>query len=313
VLKYLIKRLAQVPLTLIGVVTVAFIILRLMPGDPVASYLGESADAASVASIKEHFGLDKPIYVQYFVTLKGIVCGDLGKSFLSGRPVAAEIGYVLPNTIALAVAALIFSSLAGMAAGIIAALRLNKFTDYLIMTLATLGVSMPLFWLGLLLLLVFSYHLDLFPVAGVAAGGSFLAQVHALVLPAFTLGFLFLALVARITRSSMAEILNSDFITTVRAKGASETLIIYKHALKNVMIPIVTVIGLNTGILIAGAVLTETVFARPGIGKLLVDAVLGKDYPVVEGIVLLVGIIYIFSNLAVDLLYGLLDPRIRYR
>lgn len=296
-----------------AVFTVTFILVRLLPGDPVAAYLGEAADAVSVAATRVKFGLDKPLYLQYVQSLIGLFQGDLGKSFLSGRSVLVEIVFVLPNTIILAVAALLVSSVVGIAAGIIAALRLNRFADYAVMFLATLGVSMPLFWFGLILIIVFSYHLDIFPVAGVTAGDSVLAQLHALILPAFTLGSVFMAIVARITRSSMAEVLHSDFITAVRAKGASEKRIVYKHALKNAMIPIVTVIGLNTGILIAGAVLTETVFARPGIGKLLVDAVLGKDFPLIQGIVLLVGIMYIFTNLAVDMLYAYLDPRIKYR
>jgi len=300
------------PVTIVAVFTVTFILVRLLPGDPVAAYLGEDANAVSVAATKEKFGLDKPIYLQYTDSLIGLLEGDLGRSFLSGRSVVDEIALVLPNTIILALAALLISSILGVVAGIIAALHLNRFADYVVMAIATVGVSMPLFWLGLLLILVFSYHLDIFPVAGVIAGDSLLSQVHALILPAFTLGSIFMAIVARITRSSMAEVLHSDFITAVRAKGASEKRIVFKHALKNAMIPIVTVIGLNTGILIAGAVLTETVFARSGIGKLLVDAVLGKDFPLIQGIILLVGIMYIFTNLLVDILYAYLDPRIKY-
>jgi peptide/nickel transport system permease protein len=297
----------------VAVFTVAFILVRILPGDPVAAYLGEAADATSVAATRQKFGLDEPLYLQYISSLLGLLRGDLGRSFLSGRSVVVEIGFVLPNTIILAIAALLISSVLGIIAGIVAALRLNQFADYVVMALATLGVSMPLFWLGLLLLIIFSYHLNIFPVAGVTAGDSVLSQIHALILPAFTLASIFMAIVARMTRSSMVEVLHSDFITAVRAKGASEKRVIFKHALKNAMIPIVTVIGLNTGILIAGAVLTETVFARPGIGKLLVDAVLGKDFPLVQGIILLVGIMYIFTNLLVDILYAYLDPRIKYR
>jgi peptide/nickel transport system permease protein len=312
-LRYVLKRLLQVPITIVAVFTVAFILVRILPGDPVAAYLGEAADAASVAATRQKFGLDEPLYLQYLSSLIGLLRGDLGRSFLSGRSVIVEIGFVLPNTIILAMAALLISSVLGILAGIVAALRLNRFADYVVMALATLGVSMPLFWLGLLLLIIFSYHLNIFPVAGVTAGDSFLSQIHALILPAFTLGSIFMAIVARMTRASMVEVLHSDFITAVRAKGASEKRVIFKHALKNAMIPIVTVIGLNTGILIAGAVLTETVFARSGIGKLLVDAVLGKDFPLVQGIILLVGIMYIFTNLLVDMLYAYLDPRIKYR
>jgi peptide/nickel transport system permease protein len=180
------------------------------------------------------------------------------------------------------------------------------------MSLSILCISIPAFWLALIFILFFSYQLNLFPVAGVTVKGSFLDQAHALVLPVTSLALLFLALVARMTRASMAEVLYSDFIRTVRAKGASERLVVIKHALRNAMLPIITVIGLNTGLLLSGAVLTETVFARPGIGKLLVDSVLCNDYPLVQGIILLIGAIYIVLNLVVDLLYAYLDPRIKY-
>ncbi len=311
-LKYLLSRLLQLPITLLGLFTVIFIILRVMPGDPVAAYLGDSATRETVMEMKAKFGLHLPLYLQYPKALAGLVSGDLGRSFVSGREVAAEILSVLPNTLILAAAALLASSLLGIAAGILAALRLNRGTDYFMMGFSVLGASVPVFWLGLVLILTFSYRLDLFPVAGVSAQDTLRSQVSALVLPAATLGFLFMALVARMTRSSMAEVLHSDFIRTVRAKGAPETLVIMKHALRNAMIPIITVIGLNTGLLFAGAVLTETVFARPGIGKLLVDAVLSSDYPLVQGVVLLIGLIYVLSNLVVDLLYAYFDPRIKY-
>ena len=218
---------------------------------------------------------------------------------------------VLPNTAILALTALLISSILGILAGVAAAIRIKKFTDYFVMIFSTLGVAIPVFWLSLMLILVFSYKLDLFPVAGVTVQSNFLDQLHALILPSLALGLLFMSVVARMTRSSMAEVLNSDFIRTVRAKGATERLIVIKHALRNAMILIVTVIGINSGLLIAGAVLAETVFVRPGIGKLLVDAVLSSDYPVVQGTVLLIGFIYIFINLIVDLLYVYLDPRIK--
>lgn len=310
-LKFLLSRLVQVPITLLGLVTIVFIILRIMPGDPVTVYLRDMATPEAVAEMKIHFGLDKPLHVQFAQTLVGLFSGDLGRSFVSGRPVTEEIMAVLPHTLALAVAALLMSSVLGMIAGIIAALRINRFTDYLVMTLSTLGVSMPVFWLGLILIMLFAYKLGLFPVAGVTAHPSLFAQLHALVLPATSLGLLFMAVVARMTRASMAEVLELDFITVVRAKGASERLIIIKHALRNAMIPIITVIAINSGLLIAGAVLTETVFARPGIGKLLVEAVMSADFPLVQSIVLFIGLVYVVANLSVDILYAYLDPRIK--
>jgi ABC-type dipeptide/oligopeptide/nickel transport system permease component len=302
--------LFQLPITLLGLFTVIFIILRIIPGDPVASYLGEMASREALESMRISFGLDKPLFMQYLGNLSGMLTGDFGRSFVSGRPVIEEIMAVLPNTLILALAALVVSSLLGMAAGVLAALRINRLTDYLVMIFSTLGVSIPVFWLGYMLILGFSYKLDLFPVAGVTTQPSLLAQIHALVLPSLSLALLFMSVVARMTRSSMAEVLNSDFIRTVRAKGASETLVIVKHALRNAMIPIVTVIGINSGLLIAGAVLVETVFARPGVGKLLVDSVMSSDYPVVQGVVLLVGAACVLANMTVDLLYATLDPRI---
>jgi len=309
--KFLMARLLQLPLTLVGLFTIIFIILRIMPGDPVVAYLGDVATPQAIVEMKVNFGLDKPLGKQYLGTLGGLLKGDLGRSFSSRRPVTEEIMAVLPNTVVLALAALLISSILGIIAGVVAALKIGRFCDYLVMIVSTIGVSMPVFWLALMLIFVFSYKLDLFPVAGVTAGSSLMAQVHALILPSLALGFLFMSVVARMTRSSMAEVLNSDFIRTVRAKGASEWLIIIKHALRNAMIPIVTVIGINSGLLIAGAVLAETVFVRPGIGKLLVDSVTSADYPVVQGTVLLIGIVYILVNLTVDMLYAYLDPRIK--
>jgi ABC-type dipeptide/oligopeptide/nickel transport system permease component len=310
-IRYCANLLFQLPITLLGLFTVIFIILRIIPGDPVASYLGEMASREALESMRISFGLDKPLFMQYLGNLSGMLTGDFGRSFVSGRPVIEEIMAVLPNTLILALAALVVSSLLGMAAGVLAALRINRLTDYLVMIFSTLGVSIPVFWLGYMLILGFSYKLDLFPVAGVTTQPSLLAQIHALVLPSLSLALLFMSVVARMTRSSMAEVLNSDFIRTVRAKGASETLVIVKHALRNAMIPIVTVIGINSGLLIAGAVLVETVFARPGVGKLLVDSVMSSDYPVVQGVVLLVGAACVLANMTVDLLYATLDPRIK--
>jgi len=309
--KFLLSRLVQVPITLLGLVTIIFIILRIMPGDPVNAYLRDMATPEAVAEMRVHFGLDKPLYAQFAQTLVGLFSGDLGRSFVSGRPVTEELLAVLPHTLALAAAALLMSSVLGIIAGIVAALRINRLTDYLVMTFSTLGVSIPVFWLGLILILGFAYKLDLFPVAGVTAQPSLIGQLHALVLPATSLGLLFMAVVARMTRASMAEVLELDFIRAVRAKGASEGLIIIKHALRNAMIPIVTVIAINSGLLIAGAVLTETVFARPGVGKLLVEAVMSADFPLVQSIVLFIGLVYILANLIVDILYAYLDPRIK--
>ena len=310
-IKYLLYRLSQIPVTLLGLFSIIFIVLRIMPGDPVTAYLGDVATPQAIEEMRRHFNLDQPLINQFWDGLKRMCTGDFGRSFVSGRPVTEEILSVLPNTAILAVAALISSSILGIIAGVLAALRIKRLTDYIIMIFASLGVSIPVFWLSLMLIFVFSYKLDLFPVASVTVEQNFWVQLHALVLPSLALGLLFMSVVARITRSSMADVLNSDFIRTVRAKGASESRIVIVHALRNAMILIVTVIGINSGLLIAGAVLAETVFVRPGVGKLLVDAVLSSDYPVVQGTVLLIGMVYILANLTVDLLYAYLDPRIK--
>jgi len=310
--KYLLGRLLQLPITLLGLFTVIFIILRAMPGDPVAAYLGAGATVETLNDMRHKFGLDAPLYAQYAHDLLGFLNADLGRSFQTNRRVTDEIMAVLPSTVVLAGLALVVSSVFGVAAGVVAALRAHRFTDYFVMTLSVVWISIPAFWLALMLILVFSYQLDLFPVTGVSVQASWLSQLHGLVLPVVSLSLLFLALVARMTRSSMADILHSDFILTVRAKGAPERLIVMKHALRNAILPVVTVIGLNTGLLFSGAVLTETVFARPGIGRLLVDSVVANDYPLVQGIILLIGAFYVVINLVVDLAYAYLDPRIKY-
>ena len=275
------------------------------------AYLGDVATPQAIVEMKKNFNLDQPLVIQYMKTLGAMLKGDFGRSFASGCSVAEEIMTVLPNTAILALAALLISSILGILAGVLAALRIKQLTDYMVMIFSTLGVSIPVFWLSLMLIFVFSYKLDLFPVASVTVEPTFGAQLHGLILPSVALGLLFMSVVARMTRSSMSEVLNSDFIRTVRAKGASERLIVIKHALRNAMIMIITVIGINSGLLIAGAVLVETVFVRPGVGKLLVDAVLSSDYPVVQGTVLMIGLVYIFINLVVDLPYAYLDPRIK--
>ena len=309
--EYIIKRLLQIPVTLLGLFTLVFLALHVMPGDPVAAYLGDVATPEAITQMRTAFGLDKPLYKQYFDTIAGIFSGKLGRSFVSGRDVGKEIRAVFPPTLYLALAALVLSSTLGVLAGILAAFRLNKLTDYIIMILATLGVSMPVFWVGLLLIYIFSYKLRLFPVAAVTAPRGFLPQLHALILPAISLGLLFTGVVARMTRSTMAEVLNLDFIRTARAKGTTELRIVLAHALRNALIPIVTVIGINMGLLLAGTVLVETVFAKPGIGKLLVHSVMAADYPMVQGVILLIGCIYIMANFLVDLMYVYFDPRIR--
>lgn len=303
--QYIIRRLLIIIPVLLGVSLIIFTMVRVIPGDPAIILAGPHANKEQVDQIRAQLGLDRHPVVQYFSFLGDLVQGDLGRSTRTGLPVAREIMARLPNTVVLALTAIILASFLGILTGIVAGVKQNSIFDHLSMMIALFGLSMPVFWLGLMLMLLFSIQLGWLPSVGAES------WKH-LILPAITLGANSTAIIARMTRSSMLEVIRLDYIRTARAKGLTETLVIWRHALKNALIPVVTVIGLQTGTLLGGAVLTEIVFAWPGIGRLLVEAILSRDYPVVQGLVLLVATIFIFINLIVDLLYSYLDPRIRY-
>jgi peptide/nickel transport system permease protein len=302
---YLVRRLLLTLPVLLGVTFIIFAMVRLTPGDPAQVIAGEQATRETVEAVRRSLGLDQPMVVQYGRFLGDLVRGDMGRSTRSQRPVLQELADRFPNTLELTLAGMLVASVMGLGAGVVSATRRNRWPDTLSMILALGGVSMPVFWLGLMLILLFSVKLGWLPPVG---RGS-LAQ---LVLPAITLGAASAAILARMTRSSLLEVLGQDWVMTARAKGLAERLVIYKHALKNAMIPVVTVMGLQFGTLLSGAVLTETVFAWPGIGRLIVESILARDYPVVQGAVLLTALTFVFVNLVVDLLYSVLDPRIRY-
>lgn len=266
---------------------------------------GPHATKDQVEQIRAQLGLNKHPVTQYFIFIKNLFRGDLGTSTRTGLPVMREIMARLPNTLLLALTSIMIATVFGVLTGIIAGVKQNSKFDYLSMLVALFGLSMPVFWLGLMLMLLFSIKLGWFPAVG---ADSF----KHLILPAITLGANSTAIIARMTRSSMLEVIRLDYIRTARAKGLTEKLVISRHALKNALIPVVTVIGLQTGTLLGGAVLTEIVFAWPGIGRLMVEAILSRDYPVVQGVVLVVATMFIFVNLIVDILYSYLDPRIRY-
>lgn len=303
--QYIIRRLLIMIPVLLGVSLIIFTMVRVIPGDPAIILAGPHANKEQVDQIRAQLGLDRHPVVQYFSFLGDLVQGDLGRSTRTGLPVTTEIMARLPNTVVLALTAITLASLLGVLTGIIAGVKQNSIFDHLSMMIALFGLSMPVFWLGLMLMLLFSIQLGWLPSVGADS------WKH-LILPAITLGANSTAIIARMTRSSMLEVIRLDYIRTARAKGLTEKLVIWRHALKNALIPVVTVIGLQTGTLLGGAVLTEIVFAWPGIGRLLVEAILSRDYPVVQGLVLLVAVIFIFINLIVDLLYSYLDPRIRY-
>lgn len=304
-LNYLIKRLISTIPVLIGISLLLFFMLRLLPGDPAQVLAGQMATPAEIENIRKQLGLDRPIYEQYAAYLGRLARLDLGRSARTQNPVLDEIWARLPNTLLLAVVAISLACLFGIPAGIISAVRPYSWIDYLVTTAALFGMSMPVFWLGLMLVVVFSIILKWLPAGGT---GSW----QHVILPSITLAAFVVAFIARMTRSTMIETLSQDFTTTARSKGLQERVVVIKHALKNAMIPIITVVGLQFGLLLGGAVLTETVFAWPGLGRLIVDSILARDYPVIQGSILIFGLLYIMVNLAVDMIYALVDPRIRY-
>lgn len=330
---YIVKRLAMLVPVMLGVSIIAFSLIHLAPGDPARTMLGERATQEQLNEIREKYGLDKPLYVQYGIWLNGVLHGDLGRSITTHEEVAKEIGDRFPNTMELAIAAMIFAIIVGVFAGIISATKQYSITDYTCMGVALFGISMPVFWLGIMLMMIFGVFLGWLPIGGridllipfqrvtgfmvfdsIITGNfpALISVLRHLILPAVALGTIPMAMIARVSRSSMLEVLRQDFIRTERAKGLSERMVIYKHAVRNAMVPVVTVIGLNVGLLFAGAILTETVFSWPGVGRLVVNAVYERDYPLVVGCILVFAITFVIVNLITDLLYTRIDPRIQY-
>ncbi|MDM0010009.1 ABC transporter permease [Variovorax sp. J22G73] len=306
------RLLAAVPVVLI-VATVVFLLLRMAPGDPARVIAGDMASEDTIAQIRTNLGLDRPLPTQYAMAMGALVKGDLGTSIVSKQPVSALIGSRIGPTAALAVSSLLLTVLLAIPLGVLSAWWHRRAFDRATMALTVLAFSVPAFVVGYVLILVFSVTLNWFPVQGYApladGVGGF---VYRLVLPSLTLATVFVALITRITRASMLDVLGEDFVRTARAKGAPERYVLFRHALRNAAAPIVTVVGVAVTTLISGVVVTETIFNIPGVGSLIVDAVLARDYPVVQGTILFFSFIYVFVNLAIDLIYVLLDPRIRY-
>lgn len=302
--RYIVSRLYQAVLVLFGVSAVVFLLLRLS-GDPALLMLPQDATKEAVEQFRHTHGFDRPLYVQFWHFLVGAVQGDLGESLKFNQPAFSLVLERFPATIELAVAALVLSILIGIPLGIISAVKRNSLTDTFAMVFSMLGQSIPSFWLGIMLILLFSVHWQIFPPFG--RGG-----VSHLVLPAISLSTWSAARVARLTRSGMIEVLGQDYIRTARAKGLASSMIVQRHALKNAILPIITVLGLDLGALLGGAVITETIFAWPGVGQLAMQSIYSRDYPVVQATVLLVAASYVLVNLAVDVTYGYLNPRIRF-
>jgi peptide/nickel transport system permease protein len=304
-LQYVLKRLLSTIPVLLGISLLLFFMLRMLPGDPAQVMAGQMASPEDIKLIRHQLGLDRPIIVQYGLFLSRLVRFDLGRSARTQSPVIKEVWARLPNTMLLAVAAITLACLFGIPAGIISASRPYTWIDYLFTSMALFGISMPVFWLGLMLVVIFSVVLHWLPAGGTGS------WKH-IILPSFTLAAFVVAFITRMTRASMIEALSQDYTTTARSKGLKERVVIVKHALKNALIPIITVVGLQFGLLLGGAVLTETVFAWPGVGRLIVDSILARDYPVIQGTILIFGLLYILVNLFVDMIYAFIDPRIRY-
>ncbi|MEJ5992040.1 ABC transporter permease subunit [Ramlibacter sp. PS3R-8] len=332
-LRFILTRLSLVIPTFFGMTLLAFFLIRLVPGDPIETMAGERGiDAARHAKLLKEYGFDKPVIVQYGIYIGRVLHGDLGKSIITQEPVIREFVALFPATVELAVCAILFALLLGIPAGIIAAVKRNSVFDHGVMATSLTGYSMPIFWWGLLLILLFSVQLGLTPVSGrmdvkyfiePTTGlllvdsllsnekGAFWSAAKHLILPTIVLGTNPLAVVARMTRSAMLEVLGEDYIRTARAKGLPPLRVIGVHALRNALIPVVTVIGLQVGVLFTGAILTETIFSWPGVGKWLIEAINRRDYPVLQGGMLLLGAVVMAVNLLVDLTYGFINPRIR--
>jgi len=303
-LSYLLQRLSGACLVILGVVSIVFLLIHLVPGDPVESMLGESASAADRVALRTALGLDRPLATQYLAYLDGLLHLDLGRSIHQRQPVVDLVRERLPATGLLALATLCVTVLLALPLGIVAAIRRNSAWDTAAMSFSLLGVSIPNFWLGPLLILVFSLWLGWFPVSG--QGGA-----TAVVLPALTLGTGLIAVLSRMVRSSMLEVLHEDYLRTARAKGMGPARVILHHALRNALLPVITLLGLQLGSLLAGAVITETVFSWPGVGLLMIESIQSRDYPVVQACVLLISVSYVVVNLLTDLAYAWIDPRIR--
>ncbi|MEL4072986.1 ABC transporter permease [Ochrobactrum sp. GPK 3] len=310
---YLIKRIfALVPVLLLVSIFV-FLLLRLTPGDPAAILAGDAATTEQLERIREAMGLNEPILTQYFTWMGKILQGDLGVSLISGVPVLDMVSQRIGPTISIAILTIIIAVLVAIPMGVVAAWRHRSWIDYLVMSFSVLGFSVPVFLVGYVLLLIFSVNLGWLPVQGfkpLSSGlGGFMERA---ILPALTLASIYIALIARMTRAAMLDVLGEDYIRTARAKGVSDRRLLFVHALKNAAVPVVTIVGTGFALLISGVVVTESIFNIPGIGRLTVDAVLARDYPVIQAMILLTSALYVFVNLLIDLSYTLFDPRIRY-
>ncbi|WP_050479634.1 ABC transporter permease [Herbaspirillum rhizosphaerae] len=312
-LRYLSGRFTGMVIVMLIVAVLVFFITRLAPGDPAAIMLGDQATVADIAKLRAQYGFDKPMLVQFGFWLKELAQGNLGQSIFLQMPVTEALASRAEPTFFLTIFAVALACLIGIPCGIVSAVWRGRVVDQVFTGIAMLGASIPSFWFGLILMQIFAVKMGWFPVAGYGDPGAPLwDRLHHLLLPAVVLGVLNSALIIRFTRASMLDVLSDDYVRTARAKGLNERRVILRHALRNALIPVVTVIGLTAALMIGGAVVTETVFGLPGVGNLVVSAVQRRDYPVIQGALLAIAVIYVLINLAIDLLYTLIDPRVRY-
>ncbi|OCP18196.1 MULTISPECIES: ABC transporter permease [unclassified Ensifer] len=312
-IRYILQRLFGMIVVMALVVTIVFVIVRVTPGDPAAVMLGPEATQQDIADLRTKLGLDQSLGLQYVYYIGQLLQGDLGQSIFLNQPVTSALAERAEPTFFLTLFSILIASAIALPIGIYAAYRRGSFVDQAATTLAMLAASIPSFWLGLILIQILAVRLGWFPVSGYGGpGASFVERMYHLTLPAIALGVVSSALILRFTRASMLDVLGDDFIRTARAKGLGERRVVMKHALKNALIPILTIIGLTAAVLISGAVVTETVFGLPGVGNLVVSAVLRRDYPVIQGALLVIAALYVLINFAIDMLYLLVDPRVRY-
>lgn len=308
----IVQRLIQLFLLLVGISFIVFMSMHIAPGDPASIIGGPTASKADIEAIQENLGLNKPILVQYWDYLKGVFSGDLGFSYQTKQAVTDALTERFPNTLNLAIASIIVAVIIGVTAGIISALKHNSLFDALSTVVALGGISIPNFWLGAILILIFAVNLQWLPVGGLTEPFWTIEGMKQLILPALTLGTGSAAMIARMSRSAMLEVIRADYVRTARAKGVREKAIILMHCLRNAMIPVITVIGLNFGFLLGGTIITEQVFAINGVGRLMIESIAARDFPMVQGAVLLVATLFVLVNLIVDIVYAFIDPRISY-
>ncbi len=309
---YALRRILIAIPTLIAVYTLVFLFVRVAPGDPAVAALGDYASQEAVEALREEMGLNDPLWVQYIRSLVGYFKGDLGRSLINRLPVAKQVATALPYTLELTFAGILLGALIGIPTGILTALKRNRLADYVGRTLSLLGLSVPAFYLGILLMIAFAIKLRWFPVMGGGDLSDLSDNLSHLALPAFALGIIMTSYVTRMTRSSVLNVLREDYVRTARAKGLPERGVVYSHVLRNALIPIVSVLGVYSVVLIGDSVMTEVVFSRPGLGKLMVSAMMQRDYIALQSLILIYAVFVVFINLITDLSYGLIDPRVRY-